>query len=109
MFPRQELRETSGHFLDGLLSGIERQTGWLIAERAGLARAYRIVTYPVEAINGKRIVAAQAARSRLMILRLTEARRNYFWSCLYLKSRLFAAKRGALRLSANADELALNH
>jgi hypothetical protein len=40
---------------------------------------------------------------------LTEAYRNYFWSCLYLKSRLFAARRGALRLSANADELALSH
>jgi len=31
VFPRQELRETSGHFLDGLLSGIERKTGWLMA------------------------------------------------------------------------------
>jgi len=42
MFPRQELRETSGHFLDGLLSGIERKTGWLMAEQAGLARRYRM-------------------------------------------------------------------
>ncbi len=42
VFPRQELRETSGHFLDGLLSGIERKTGWLMAEQAGLARHYRM-------------------------------------------------------------------
>ena len=42
VFPRQELRETSGHFLDGLLSGIERKTGWLMAEQAGLARPYRM-------------------------------------------------------------------
>jgi hypothetical protein len=50
------------------------------------------------ALNGKWTVAAQATRSRLMILRLTEAHRIYFWSCLYLKTRLFAAKRGAPRL-----------
>ena len=42
MFPRQKTRETSGHFLDGLLSGIERKTGWLMAEQAGLARHYRM-------------------------------------------------------------------
>jgi hypothetical protein len=34
VFPRLELRQMSGHFLDGLLSGIERKTGWLMAERA---------------------------------------------------------------------------
>src|SRR6516164_2951885 len=42
VFPRQELRETSGHFLDGLLSGIERKTGWLMAEQAGFERPYRM-------------------------------------------------------------------
>ena len=42
VFPRQELRQTSGHFLDGLLSGIERKTGWLMAEQAGLDRPYRM-------------------------------------------------------------------
>lgn len=42
VFPRQELRETSGHFLDGLLSGIERKTGWLMAEQAGFKRPYRM-------------------------------------------------------------------
>ena len=42
VFPRQELRETSGHFLDGLLSGIERKTGWLMAEQAGFDQPYRM-------------------------------------------------------------------
>jgi len=42
VFPRQELRETSGHFLDGLLSGIERKTGWLMSEQAGFERPYRM-------------------------------------------------------------------
>jgi SRSO17 transposase len=41
-FPRQELRETFGLFLDGLLSGVERKTGWLMAEQAGLGRPYRM-------------------------------------------------------------------
>jgi SRSO17 transposase len=42
VFGRKELRETGGAFLDGLLSGIERKTGWLMAEQAGLARPWRI-------------------------------------------------------------------
>lgn len=39
---RRELQETGGAFLDGLLSGIERKTGWLMAEQAGLERPYRM-------------------------------------------------------------------
>ena len=39
---RRELKETSGAFLDGLLSGIERKTGWLMAEQAGAERPYRM-------------------------------------------------------------------
>lgn len=39
---RRELKETGGAFLDGLLSGIERKTGWLMAEQAGLERPYRM-------------------------------------------------------------------
>ena len=39
---RRELRETGGDFLDGLLSGIERKTGWLMAEQCGAARPYRM-------------------------------------------------------------------
>jgi SRSO17 transposase len=36
------LKETSSAFLDGLLSGIERKTGWLMAEQAGAERPYRM-------------------------------------------------------------------
>jgi SRSO17 transposase len=42
VFGRCELRETGGAFLDGLLSGIARKTGWLMAEQAGLERPYRM-------------------------------------------------------------------
>ena len=42
VFGRRELRETGRAFLDGLLSGIERKTGWMMAEQAGLARPWRM-------------------------------------------------------------------
>ena len=42
VFRRRQLRETGGAFLDGLLSGIDRKTGWMMAEQAGLARPWRI-------------------------------------------------------------------
>lgn len=42
VFRRRELQETGGAFLDGLLSGIERKTGWLMAEQAGADRPYRM-------------------------------------------------------------------
>ena len=42
VFGRSEVRDTAGIFLDGLLSGVERKTGWLLAEQAGLERPYRI-------------------------------------------------------------------
>ena len=42
VFRRRELKETAGVFVDGLLSGAERKTGWLLAEQAGLERPYRI-------------------------------------------------------------------
>lgn len=40
--PRRELRETGTDFLDGLLSGIERKTGWLMGEQSGAERPYRV-------------------------------------------------------------------
>src|ERR1700741_5220567 len=40
VFPRRELQETFGLFVDGLLSGIGRKTGWLTAGQAGLERPY---------------------------------------------------------------------
>ena len=41
-FKRVEQRETAAIFIDGLLSGAERKTGWMLAEEAGLARPFRL-------------------------------------------------------------------
>jgi len=41
-FKRSEQIGSAGVFIDGLLSGAERKTGWMLAEEAGLARPYRI-------------------------------------------------------------------
>ena len=41
-FKRSEQRASAGAFIGGLLSGVERKTGWMLAEEAGLARPYRI-------------------------------------------------------------------
>ncbi|MGL4415352.1 IS701 family transposase [Roseinatronobacter monicus] len=41
-FVRSEQRASAGVFIDGLLSGAERKTGWMLAEEAGLARPYKI-------------------------------------------------------------------
>jgi SRSO17 transposase len=42
VFKRPEVRTCAGAFIDGLLSGISRKTGWLLAEQAGLDRPYRM-------------------------------------------------------------------
>jgi len=53
VFHRQKLSETPGHFRDGLLSGIERKTGWLMAGQAGLARPYWMqAAFGVQPIGG---------------------------------------------------------
>ena len=39
---RIEVRKTAGAFIEGLLSGAERKTGWLMAEQAGFDRPYRM-------------------------------------------------------------------
>lgn len=39
---RRELRESAAAFLDGVLSGVERKTGWLLSEQTGAARPYRL-------------------------------------------------------------------
>ena len=41
-FRRIEQRRTAGAFMDGLLSGIERKTGWMLSEEAGFDKPYRI-------------------------------------------------------------------
>jgi len=42
VFRRRELKESGAAFIDGLLSGITRKTGWLMAEQAGLERPWRM-------------------------------------------------------------------
>ena len=42
VFGRPETRESFGGFVDGLLSGVARKTGWLLAEQAGLDRPWRM-------------------------------------------------------------------
>jgi SRSO17 transposase len=41
-FGRAETRASASAFIDGLLSGTTRKTGWQLAEQAGLARPYRM-------------------------------------------------------------------
>ena len=40
VFARVELRRMAGLFIDGLLSGVERKTGWLMAEAHALRREW---------------------------------------------------------------------
>ena len=42
VFRRREIRESGGAFIDGLLSGISRKTGWMMSEQAGLSRPWRM-------------------------------------------------------------------
>src|SRR3954452_19987994 len=42
VFVRSEVRRSAGAFIDGVLSGIARKTGWQLAEQAGLGRPYRM-------------------------------------------------------------------
>jgi SRSO17 transposase len=60
VFGRSEVRDTAGIFLDGLLSGVERKTGWLLAEQAGLERPYRI-----QSLLGRSAWDADALRDRV--------------------------------------------
>ena len=41
-FRRAEQRLSAGAFLDGLLSSVERKTGWMLSEAAGFDKPYRI-------------------------------------------------------------------
>ena len=60
VFGRAEIRETAGAFLDGLLSGVARKTGWLLAEQAGLDRPYRM-----QSLLGRSRWDADALRDRV--------------------------------------------
>jgi len=60
VFSRAESRKTAGAFLDGLLSGVARKTGWLLAEQAGLDRPYRM-----QSLLGRSLWDADALRDRI--------------------------------------------
>ena len=60
VFGRAEVRATAGAFLDGLLSGVTRKTGWLLAEQAGLERPYRM-----QSLLGRSRWDADALRDRI--------------------------------------------
>jgi SRSO17 transposase len=60
VFGRRELKQTSGDFLDGLLSGIARKTGWMLAEQAGDAKPYRM-----QSLLGRGRWEADALRDRV--------------------------------------------
>jgi SRSO17 transposase len=60
VFGRRELRETASAFLDGLLSGVERKTGWLMSEQAGLERPWRM-----QALLGRSKWDAEALRDEV--------------------------------------------
>jgi SRSO17 transposase len=60
VFGRAETRATAGAFLDGLLSGVTRKTGWLLAEQAGLERPYRM-----QSLLGRSRWDADALRDRV--------------------------------------------
>ena len=56
-FGRPEVRASAGAFIDGLLSGIARKTGWLMSEQAGLDRPYRM-----QSLLGRSLWEADAVR-----------------------------------------------
>src|SRR4051812_14476632 len=60
VFGRAETRATAGAFLDGLLSGVARKTGWLLAEQAGLERPDRM-----QSLLGRSRWEADALRDRV--------------------------------------------
>jgi SRSO17 transposase len=59
-FKRSDQRASAGVFIDGLLSGAERKTGWMLAEEAGLARPYRI-----QSLLGRSSWSADALSARI--------------------------------------------
>ena len=58
-----------GAFPDGLLSGIERKTGWIMAEQAGLARPWRMREPPPVAISRTLCQSVPAGAFPWLILR----------------------------------------
>jgi SRSO17 transposase len=65
VFRRLEVRGSAGAFIDGLLSGVSRKTGWQLAEQAGLA--VPIVSNPSSgAVPGMRVRYAIFVRGEVL-------------------------------------------
>ena len=62
VFGRRELKESRGYFLDGLLSGIERETAWMMAEQAGPEQASLERPWRIQALLGRSRWEADAMR-----------------------------------------------
>lgn len=60
VFRRSDVAASAGAFIDGLLSGISRKTGWQMAEQAGLNRPYRM-----QSLLGRSSWDADALRDRV--------------------------------------------
>jgi SRSO17 transposase len=60
VFGRPQVRATASAFIDGLLSGVARKTGWQLAEQAGLAKPYRI-----QSLLGRHVWDADALRDKV--------------------------------------------
>jgi SRSO17 transposase len=60
VFRRRDVGASAGAFIDGLLSGVSRKTGWLMAEQAGLDRPYRM-----QSLLGRSSWDADALRDRV--------------------------------------------
>jgi SRSO17 transposase len=60
IFRRSDVAASAGAFMDGLLSGISRKTGWQMAEQAGLGRPYRM-----QSLLGRSSWSADALRDRV--------------------------------------------
>ena len=60
VFRRSDVRASAGAFIDGLLSGASRKTGWQLAEQAGFERPYRI-----QSLLGRGSWSADALRDRV--------------------------------------------
>jgi SRSO17 transposase len=60
VFGRAETRASASSFIDGLLSGATRKTGWQLAEQAGLARPYRM-----QSLLGRGSWSADALRAKV--------------------------------------------
>jgi SRSO17 transposase len=76
VFPRIEVRRTAGAFIDGLLSGAGRKTGWLMAEQAELDRPYRM-----QSLQGRSSWSADALRDGVATMCLNRlAIRTACWS-----------------------------